>query len=145
LVGVRDDLVLTDPWLEPLDDPLVDAVHHRDRLGQQHDLVGRLDHARIEHVLLGIDDRKPLLLHLEEERRLHDVDPDRLVGDAGLGQQRLDLGDRRLHQPDRRRHGTPEAEEPRAVVLLRHPLRVDLVVLHRRAEVPQDRVMIAGK
>src|SRR4051794_21692832 len=145
LVGEGDDLVLADAGLQPLDDPLVDPVDHRDGLGQQHDLVGRLDDARVQHVLLGVDDGESLPLHLEEERRLDEVDPHRLVGHAGLGQQGLDLGDGRLHQPHRRRDRTTEAEEAGAVVLLRHPLRVDLVVLDRRAEVPQHRVAVAGQ
>jgi hypothetical protein len=62
----------------------------------------RLDAARVEHQLLRVDDRQALPLHLEEERRLDDVDPDRLVGDAGVGEQPPDLGDRLRHQPDGR-------------------------------------------
>ena len=102
LVGERHDLVLADARLERLDDVLVDPVHHRHGLGQQHDLVARLDHPSVEHELLGVDDGQSLPLHLEEERRLDDVDADRQVGHAGLDQQRLDLGDGGLHQPDRR-------------------------------------------
>ena len=41
--------------------------------------------------LLGVDDREALPLHLEQERRLDDVDADRLVGDAGVGEHALDL------------------------------------------------------
>src|SRR3954453_19381874 len=145
LVGVGDDLVLADARLQPLRDPLVDAVHHRDRLGQQHDLVGRLDHPGVEHVLLGVDDAQPLTLHLEQERRLHEVDADRLVGDAGLGEQRLDLRHRVAHQPDGRCHGATEAEEAGPVVLLRHPAGVEPVVLDRGAEVPQHRVLAADQ
>ena len=141
----RDDLVLADAGLQRLDDVLVDAVDHRRRLVEQHDLVGRLDQPGVEHQLLGVDDRQALPLHLEQERRLDDVDADRQVGDAGLDEQRLDLGDGVGHQPDRRRDGAAEAEEAGAVVLLRHPLRVLLVVLDRRPEVPQHRVLAAGQ
>ena len=74
LAGQRDDLVLADAGLQRLDDVLVDAVDHRGRLGQQHDLVRRLDRARIEHQLLRVDDVQALPLHLEQERRLDDVD-----------------------------------------------------------------------
>ena len=38
--------------------------------------------------------RQALALHLEQERRLDDVDADGHVGHAGLDEQRLDLGDR---------------------------------------------------
>ena len=52
----------------------------------------RLDHPGVEHELLAVDDGQPLPLHLEQERRLDDVDADGLVGHAGLDEQRLDLG-----------------------------------------------------
>jgi len=145
LVGERDDLILPDAGLQRLGDVLVDAVDHGGRLVEQRDLVGALDDARVEHQLLRVHDRQSLPLHLEEERRLDDVHADRHVGDAGLDEQRLDLGDGVDHQPDRRRHRAAEAEEAGPVVLLRHPLRVDLVVLDRRPEVPQDRVLVAGE
>ena len=143
LVGERDDLVLADAGLQRLGDVLVDAVDHRAGLVEQHDLVGVLDDARVEHQLLGVDHAQPLALHLEEERRLDDVHADRHVRDPGLLEQRLDLRDGVDHQPDRRRDRAAEAEEAGAVVLLRHPRRVGLVVLHGRAEVPQHRVLAA--
>ena len=145
LVGVRDDLVLAHPGLQHLDDVLVDAVDHRRRLVEQDDLVGRLDHPGVEHELLAVDDRQALPLHLEQERRLDDVDAHGLVGHARLDEQRLDLRHRVGHQPDRRRDGAAEAEEAGPVVLGRHPLGVLLVVLDRRAEVPQHRVLAAGQ
>ena len=55
----------------------------------------RLDLARVEHELLGVDHGQALALHLEEERRLDDVHADRQVGDAGLDEQCLDLARRR--------------------------------------------------
>jgi hypothetical protein len=143
LVGVRDDLVLPHPGLQHLDDVLVDAVDHRARLVEQHDLVGRLDHPGVEHELLAVDDGQPLPLHLEQERRLDDVDTHGLVGDARLDEQRLDLRHRVGHQTDRRGDRSAEAEEAGPVVLRRHPLRVLLVVLDRRAEVPQHGVLAA--
>ena len=77
LVGQRDDLVLADPGLEHVHDVLVDTVDHRRRLGQQHDLVRRLDQPRVEHCCWRVDRHEALALHLEQERRLDDVDPDR--------------------------------------------------------------------
>ena len=86
LAGQGDDLVLAYAGFQRLDDVLVDAVDHRGRLREQHDLVGRLELPGVEHQLLAVDDREPLALHLEEECRLHDVDPDRRVGDSGVGE-----------------------------------------------------------
>ena len=84
LVRQCDDLVLPNTRLERVDDVLVDPVDHRRGLVQQHDLVLRLDHPGIQHVLLGVGDLEALPLHLEEEGRLDDVDADRGVGDARL-------------------------------------------------------------
>ena len=103
LVRERDDLVLAHARLERLDDVLVDAVDHRGGLGEQHDLVGRLDLPRVEHQLLAVDDRQALPLHLEQERRLDDVDAHRRVRDAGLLEQGLDLA--RPRRPSARPSG----------------------------------------
>ena len=87
-----------------------------------------------------------LPLHLEQERRLDDVDAD-AAGRPRPASTSSDLisVDRVGHQPDRRRDGAAEAEEAGPVVLLRHPRGVLLVVLDRRAEVPQHRVLAAGQ
>jgi hypothetical protein len=117
LVGQRDDFVLAHTGFEHVDDVLVDPVHHRSGLVEQHDLVHRLDHARIQHALLGVDDGQPLTLHLEQERRFDDVHAHRSVGEARIGQDALDLGDRITHQAGIRRDRTAEAEETRPPVL----------------------------
>ena len=71
---------------------------------------------RVEHQLLGVDDRQALPLHLEEERRLDDVDADRQVGDAGVREQPLDLA--RPPRPSARGRGdrAAQAEEAGPVV-----------------------------
>ena len=142
LVRERDDLVLAHARLEHVDDVLVDAVDHRCRLVEQHDLVLRLDDAGVEHRLLGVAHRDALPLQLEQERGLNDVDAERSVGDPGLRKQRLDLGHRVAHEARLGGDRAAEAEEPGPPVLVRQPLRVQLVMPHRRAEVPQDRVPV---
>ena len=58
---VGDELALADARLELLGDQLVGAVDHRARRVEQHDLVDRLDLARIEHHLLAVADQDPLV------------------------------------------------------------------------------------
>ena len=120
----------------------VDAVDHRRRLVEQHDLVRRLDDAGVEHGLLSVAHRDALPLKFEQERGLDDVDTERSVSDPGLVEQRLDLGHRIAHEARLGGDRAAEAEEPGSVVLVRQPLRVQLVMPHRRAEVPQHRVPV---
>ena len=56
------------PGFKLLPDHVIDAVDHRRRLVQEHDLVDVLDLARVEHDLLAVDDLQPGLLQLEEHR-----------------------------------------------------------------------------
>ncbi len=142
LAGERDDLVLAHARLEHVDDVLVDAVDHRRRLVEQHDLVRRLDDAGVEHGLLGVTHRDALPLQFEQERGLDDVEAERSVSDPGLREQRLDLGHRVAHEARLGGDRAAEAEEPGPPVLVRQPFRVQLVMPHRRAEVPQDRVPV---
>ena len=121
---------------------VVDAVDHRRRLVEQHDLVRRLDDAGVEHGLLRVAHRDALPLQLEQERGLNDVDAERSVSDPGLAEQRLDLGHRIAHEARLGGDRAAEAEEPGPVVLLRQPLRVQLVMPHGRAEIPQYRVPV---
>ena len=87
----RDDVVLPDARLERLGDVEVDAVDHRRRHVEQHQLVDVLDLARLQHRLLRVAHVDAELLQLEHHRHLDDVDAERHVGDALLDEQRLDL------------------------------------------------------
>ncbi len=145
LVREGDDLVLADTRFEHIDDVLVDPVDHRGGLVEQHDLVDRLDLARVEHQLLRIHYRQPLALHLEEEGRLDDVDSHGQIGDAGLDEEGLDLADCGLHESRRRRDGTAHPEHSGMVVFGLQPRRVELVMAHGRAEVPELGFAAAGQ
>ena len=140
--GVREphDVALPDTRLQRLEDVLVDAVHHRAGLRQQHELVGALDLPSVGHHLLPVADLDPRLHQLEEDRRLRDVDAERHVADAVLGHDRPDL----LHGARLEAHARMDrALEPRVPAD-----RVRLVVqvgelqpmgLGRRAEVEDPR------
>ena len=120
-VGQGHDLVLPHAGAQRVHDVLVHPVDHGRGLIEQHDLVGGLDHPRVEHALLGVDHGQPLTLHLEQERRLHDVHPHRGAGQTRVSQDALDLGDRIAHQTRIRCHRAAEPEEPGPPVLLRQP------------------------
>ena len=79
LGGQRHDLVLAHARLERLEDVLVDAVAHGRGHVEQDQLVGALDHARLEHHLLAVAHLDAFLLEREQERRLDHVDAERHV------------------------------------------------------------------
>ena len=146
LVGQRHDLVLADAGLEGLDDVLVDAVDHRRGLVSSMisscDLICRASSMSC----WASTTRQALPLHLEQERRLDDVHADRLVGEAGLLQQPLDLAYRGLHQPGRRGDRAAHAEHAGPAVSSGSQLRVQLVVPGGRAEVPEPGIgVLAGE
>ena len=137
-------LVLADSGAQEAVQLVVRGVDHRAGLGQQRDLVGRLDAPRREERLLTVHNGQSGGLEGEQYRQLHQVDADRLalqpvprqlvgdlaghlVGDAGVGveraAQRGDAGTR-----------------PRRAV---QPRVVQLVVARGRAEVPHDRFAAA--
>ena len=88
---------------------------------------------------------RPGLLQLEHHRRLDDVDADRHLGDAGSLDERGDLLGVALHQAEGGIDGAAQADEAGLAVLRLEPGRVELVVHGGRAEVPQDRLAVAGE
>ena len=145
LVGLRDDVVLADARLQLLPDHVVGAVDHRGGLVEQDDLVDVLDLAGVEHDLLAVDDLHAGLLQLEEHRRLGEVDADRHVGDAGLLRSDHDLLGMALHQAGRGRHGAAHAEHAGAAIGRVEPVAIEAVVHGGRAEIPDDRLLVAGE
>jgi hypothetical protein len=67
----------------------------------------------------GVGDGESLALHREQERWFDDVEAYRLIADACLGQDALDLGDGTTHQARLGSDGPSEALEARPLVLLR--------------------------
>ncbi len=108
---------------------------------QQRDLVLRLDFARVGQELLAVDDRQPFLLQREEDRRLDDVDADRLLVQAALFELDLDLAGHVLGAAHLGRHRAAHQRDAGARALPQ-PVAIELMVLGRRPEVPQDRLVI---
>ena len=145
LVGLGDDVVLAHARLQLLPDHVVDAVDHGGRLVQQRDLVDVLDLARIQHHLLAVDRLDAGLLQRKPHAGLDQVDADRLAGDARFLEQAGDLLGVALHEAGRRRHGAAHAEHAGAEVLRRQPVAIEPVMHGGGAEVPLDRIVVAGQ
>src|SRR6202048_483995 len=145
LVDLADDVVLAHPRLELLIDELIGAGHHGGGAVEKRDLVDVLDLARLQQDLLAIGDLEPGLLQLEQHRRLDDVYADRHLVHPRLLEQRGDLLGVALHQPEGGIDRAAQPDEPRLAVLRQEPGGVELVMHRGRAEVPQDRLAVAGK
>ncbi len=74
LADHADALVLLHPGPQELVQVLVGGVDHRAGLGQQGDLVGCLDAARLEEDLLAVDDGESFRLQRGQDGHLDDVD-----------------------------------------------------------------------
>ena len=133
------------PGLERLEDVLVDAVAHRRRHVEQDELVGALDHARLEHDLLAVADLDAQLLEREEEGRLDHVDAERHARHALAGQDGLDLPRGRLEEPGLGRDRATHAHHAGQALVRRQLRRGEPVVPRRRAEVPHPGLAVAGE
>ena len=145
LVDLADDVVLAHAGLELLVDQVIGAVDHGGGAVEQRDLVDVLELARLQHHLLAVLDLEAGLFQLEHHRRLDDVDADRHLVNAGLLEQRSDLLGVTLHQPEGGIDGAAQADQPGLAVLRLEPRRVELVVHGGGAEIPQDRLAVAGE
>ena len=140
-----DDLVLANAGLQILGDGLIAAIDDRRRHVEERDFVGALELARVEHDLLAVAQVEPDRLQLEHHGGLDDIDADRLIGDAMLGEDRFDLLGRLAHEADPGMDRAAQAEHAGMAVMLRQPRRVEAVMLGRRAEIPEMRLGIAGE
>ena len=124
-------------------------------MGQQQDLVGRLDPPGLQEHLLAVDNAEPAPLQGGEHRHLDEVDAERLVGQTVLGENVVDLRGDVLGEPGTRRDRAAQRRQsgPRAMgVVVRlarrpgvgmavvEPRVVQLVVAGRRTEVPDNRI-----
>ena len=82
-------------------------------------------------------------LQREQRRHVGDVDAERLAGETALEQLVGDMRGERIRHARLVGHRAAHGRHPGAPARLRQPGRVQLVVLGRRAEVPEDRVAVA--
>ena len=141
----RDDFVFTDARLQRLENILIHAITHRCCGVEQRDFVVTLDLARIKHDLLPVHDLQAEFLQRKEERRLDDVNADRHVGDTFLLQDVVNLFRRLLKQADFRRHRAAQSGQARNAVVGGQPRRIEFVMAHRGAEIPDPGFAVAGQ
>ncbi len=139
-LGVGDDLVLTNARAQRLVDLLVDRVDDRGRMVEQRDLVLGLELARLHQHRLGVGGRDVATLQREQRLHVGQVDTQRLGLKPVLPQDLVDMAGQQVGNAGLLGHRAAHRRHAGAPARLRQPRRVELVVLGRRAEVPQNRV-----
>src|SRR5579863_9965288 len=91
IVSNRHQLVLARAGSDRATDIYIRRIDHRRRQLQQLDLIRGLDLTRVEHRLLAIHYLDADRFQRAQHRQFHDVDADRLIGDAAIDQRLLDL------------------------------------------------------
>ena len=124
-------------------DVLVDGVDDRGSVLQQRDLLGRLDRARAHHHGLGVGRLDALAVQRVERLHVRQVDAERLAGEAAIGELPVDAGGECVRHARLARHRAANRGDAGLPARLGQPGRVQLVVLGRRAEVPQDGIAFA--
>ena len=86
-------------------------------MGEQENLVGRLDPPGLEEHLLAVDHAEAARLQGGEHRHLDEVDAERFVGQAVLGEDVVDLGGDVFGEPGTRRDRPAQRRQsgPRSV------------------------------
>ena len=112
---------------------------------EQRDLLGGLDRARAHHHGLRVGRLDALAMQRVERLHVRQVDPQRLAGEPAIGELSVDAGGERIGHPRLARHRAAHRGDARLPARLGQPRRVQLVVLGRRAEVPQHRIALAGE
>ena len=80
---------------------------------QQQDLIGSLDPPRLQKHLLTIDHTEPAPLQSRQHRHLDDIDTDRLIDQAVLGDNVIHLRRDIISQPGTRRDRPTQRRQPR--------------------------------
>ncbi len=82
-------------------------------MGEQEDLVGRLDPPGLQEHLLAVDHGQAAPLQGGEHRHLDEVDAERLVGQAVLGEDVIDLRGDIFGEPGTRRDRPAQRRQTR--------------------------------
>ena len=120
---------------------VVRGVDHHRRVREQRDLVLGLDLAGIGQELLTVDDGHSLLLQREQNRRLDDVDADRFLQKAARFELDAEFLRDVLGASHLGRHRSAQQRDAGARPLA-EPRAIELMVLRRRPEIPEDRLAV---
>ena len=137
VVGDGDELVFARARADGAGDVDVGGVDHRAGHFQKLDLVGRFHFAGVEHGLLAVDHLDAFLLQRAQHRQFHQVDADRLLVDAELHQDFLDLPGEVALDVELQRQAALHGGNRRGDIV-GDPGRGD--ALGRRRRVPQQRL-----
>ena len=112
--GLRDEadtFVLADTRAKRPVQLFVGRINHRAGVGQQQDLVGRLDPPGLQEHLLAVDNAEPTPLEGGEHGHLDEVDAERLVDQTMLGENVVDLV-ATSREPGTGRDGAAQRRQP---------------------------------
>jgi hypothetical protein len=127
----------------------VDVVIHRvddaGRLIEQCDLVLGLDLARLLHHRRGVGHRETAALQRGQRLHVGEVDAEPAVEQSELTQLLVHVAGQQVRHAGRLGHRAAHRGHARAPAGGGQPRREQLMVLGRRAEVPQDRFALAGQ
>ena len=143
LHGPRHDLVLAHARAQHAVDLVVDRVDDRGRMLEQRDLLRCLDRAGPHHHGLGVGRLDALALQRVERLHVGQVDPQRLAGEPAVGELAVDASGERIRHARLARHRPAHRGDAGLPARLGEPRRVELVMLRRRAEVPEHRIALA--
>ena len=145
LHGPRHDLVLAHARAQHPVDLVVDAVDDRCRMLEQRDLVCRLDRPGPHHHGLRVGRLDALAMQRIERLHIRQIDPQRLAGESAIGELPVDAGGECVRHSRLARHRPADRGDARLPARFRQPRRVELVMLRRRAEIPENRISLAGE
>ena len=117
------------------------GIDHHGRAVEQGDFVLGLDLSDFVHQLLAVDDFDALSLQSEQHRYFNHVDADRLVLQVARFQFQLDFL-RDIFGQTGAGVGRPAQGGNPCPRALAQPRAVDLMMTRRRAEIPEDRLVI---
>ena len=123
---------------------IIGGVHHSASGVQQGDFILGFDAAGFQHQLLAVHYIQPLFLQGEQHYRLHHIHAHRFVLQAAQFQFNADFPGYIRRQVSRRRRSPPQSGNagPGAFP---QPGAVNLMMPRRRAEIPQNRLVLLGQ
>ena len=146
LVTLATSSLSRTPGLSCSEMQLVGAVDHRAGRVEQHDLVDRLDLARVEHDLLGVADGDALVASSAASIGGSTMStPIGMSATPSALRISRDLARGGAEQAGVRGDGAAQADHPGVDVLRPQPRAVQAMVLGGRAEVPDVRIAAAGQ
>src|SRR5580700_7495743 len=123
---------------------VVRCIHHHRRMIEQGNLILRLDDTRVRHELLAVHNGDPFALQCEQDRRLDNVNPQRLLMKSTLLELHFYFARNVFRASHLWRHRAAQQRDSRARTLAQ-PRAILLMVPGSRPEVPKNGLIILGQ